>query len=55
MILNKIDLLPYVNFDIETCCRYARSVNPAVTILQTSATRGDGLSAWYEWLGERIH
>lgn len=55
VILNKIDLLPYVNFDIETCCRYARSVNPAVTILQTSATRGDGLSAWYEWLGERIH
>ncbi|MDT0551168.1 hydrogenase nickel incorporation protein HypB, partial [Streptomyces lonegramiae] len=43
VILNKIDLLPYVDFDVETCCRHARSVNPDVTILPTSATRGDGL------------
>ncbi|AKS34755.1 hydrogenase nickel incorporation protein HypB [Mycolicibacterium goodii] len=55
VILNKIDLLPYVDFDVGRCCGYARSVNPNVTILQTSATRGDGLAEWYEWLATRMN
>jgi hydrogenase nickel incorporation protein HypB len=50
MILNKIDLLPYVPFDIERCLAYARQVNPALEVLQLSATRGDGLADWYHWL-----
>jgi hydrogenase nickel incorporation protein HypB len=50
MILNKIDLLPYVQFDVDRCLAYARQVNPALHILQISATRGDGLAAWYAWL-----
>lgn len=54
VILNKIDLLPYVDFDLETCCRHARSVNPDVSILPTSATRGDGLEAWYAWVDAHI-
>lgn len=54
VILNKIDLLPYVDFDVETCCGHARSVNPTVTILPTSATSGDGLPAWYDWLDSAI-
>ncbi|MBU8813082.1 hydrogenase nickel incorporation protein HypB [Mycolicibacterium goodii] len=54
VILNKIDLLPYVDFDIDTCCGYAQSVNPGIMILQTSATRGDGLAGWYDWLGARL-
>ncbi|MBN4076956.1 hydrogenase nickel incorporation protein HypB [Mariprofundus ferrooxydans] len=50
MILNKIDLLPYLNFDVEQCMEYARRVNPGITILQLSATTGVGMDAWYQWI-----
>jgi hydrogenase nickel incorporation protein HypB len=54
VLINKIDLVPYVNFDLETCFGYARSVNPGVHILPISATRGDGLDAWYDWIRAEI-
>jgi len=54
MILNKIDLLPYVQFDVDRCLAYARQVNPALQILQISATRGDGLTEWYAWLRQAM-
>ena len=50
LIVNKIDLLPYVDFDLETCTSYARSVNPSVNILPVSATTGEGVQAWYDWI-----
>jgi hydrogenase nickel incorporation protein HypB len=50
MVLNKIDLLPYVSFDVERCLTYARRVNPSIRVFQISATRGDGLNEWYQWL-----
>jgi hydrogenase nickel incorporation protein HypB len=50
MILNKIDLLPYVKFDVERCLAFARQVNPQIRVLPLSATRGDGLDGWYAWL-----
>jgi len=50
MILNKIDLLPYVDFDVERCLAYARQVNPGLRIFQLSATKGTGLADWYGWL-----
>ena len=50
VIINKIDLVPYVTFDLETCFGFARSVNPGVEILPVSATSGDGLDAWYDWI-----
>jgi hydrogenase nickel incorporation protein HypB len=53
MILNKIDLLPYVQFDVGRCLEYARQVNPGLRILQVSAMRGDGLADWYAWLREQ--
>jgi hydrogenase nickel incorporation protein HypB len=53
VILNKIDLLPYVPFDLERCLGYVRQVNPRLHILQVAATRGDGLADWYGWLRER--
>jgi hydrogenase nickel incorporation protein HypB len=53
MILNKIDLLPYVPFYAEKCVAYARQVNPRIGVLPVSATRGDGLDAWCEWIRER--
>jgi hydrogenase nickel incorporation protein HypB len=53
VLLNKIDLLPYVAFDRDRWRRHARTVNPRVLDLAVSATRGDGLEAWYEWLRVR--
>lgn len=50
MILNKIDLLPYVKFDVEKCLSFARSVNPTIEIFQVSATTGEGMNEWYKWL-----
>lgn len=50
MILNKVDLLPYLDFDVAECVEYARRVNPAIQVLQLSATRGTGLKAWYDWV-----
>ncbi len=50
MILNKIDLLPYLQFDVEQCIDYARRVNPGIKVLQVSATTGEGMDAWYRWV-----
>jgi hydrogenase nickel incorporation protein HypB len=50
MILNKIDLLPHLNFDVARCKDYARRVNPGITILELSATTGEGMQAWLDWL-----
>ena len=55
MLLNKIDLLPYLKFDVERCIAYARSVNPAIEVLQVSAQTGAGMEAWYRWLRSRVH
>lgn len=50
MLLNKIDLLPHVDFDVNKCIEYARRVNPEIQVLQLSARTGEGLDAWYEWI-----
>lgn len=53
MLLSKLDLLPYVSFDLERCLTYARQVNPEIEVLQVSAKSGQGLAAWYDWLRAR--
>ena len=50
LLLNKIDLLPYLNFDVEKCIEYAQRVNPGIQILQVSATTGEGMTDWYQWI-----
>jgi len=50
MVINKVDLLPYVSFDVERCVAQARRVNPEIDVLLVSATRGDGMAAWLDWL-----
>jgi len=50
MLLNKIDLLPHLNFDVEKCIEYARRVNPGIKVIQVSATTGEGMETWYQWL-----
>ncbi|MDQ7051279.1 MAG: hydrogenase nickel incorporation protein HypB [Enterobacterales bacterium] len=54
MILNKIDLLPYLSFDLEECIKAAKTVNPKIKIFQVSATSGEGLTQWYDWLKEQL-
>ncbi|HEY7485712.1 MAG TPA: hydrogenase nickel incorporation protein HypB [Streptosporangiaceae bacterium] len=53
VLLNKVDLLPYVDFDEQRFEGSVRRVNPAARVLRISATRGDGMSGWYDWLRER--
>ncbi|YAI81679.1 MAG: hydrogenase nickel incorporation protein HypB [cyanobacterium endosymbiont of Rhopalodia sterrenbergii] len=50
MILTKIDLLPYLQFDVNRCLDYAKQVNPNICIFQVSSMTGQGLSIWYDWL-----
>nr|WP_228273702.1 hydrogenase nickel incorporation protein HypB [Rhodocyclus tenuis] len=50
MLVNKIDLLPYLNFDFEACLANARRVNPHIEVLPVSAVSGEGLEAWFSWL-----
>ncbi len=50
MLLNKVDLLPHLTFDVARCIDYARRVNPGLAVLPVSATTGEGLEAWYDWL-----
>ncbi|WP_280233340.1 hydrogenase nickel incorporation protein HypB [Nocardia cyriacigeorgica] len=50
VLVNKIDLLPYVDFDLELCGRHANAVNPGIELLPLSATTGAGMNEWYEWL-----
>lgn len=50
LLINKIDLLPYLDFDVERCKAFARQVNPKIEILEFSCRNGDGMQAWYEWL-----
>ena len=50
MVLNKTDLLPYLDFDVPKCIEYARRVNPGIEVLLVSAKTGAGLDTWVEWL-----
>jgi hydrogenase nickel incorporation protein HypB len=54
MILNKIDLLPHVEFDAERAATNAREVNPDVVIMHLSARTGAGLDAWYGWVRQQL-
>ena len=50
MILNKIDLLPYVDFDVEVAARHARHLNADLALFEVSCRTGEGLEKWYSWL-----
>jgi hydrogenase nickel incorporation protein HypB len=53
VLLNKTDLLPYVDFDVREYASGLRKVTPDALLLQLSATTGDGMQAWYDWLRRR--
>jgi len=53
MLLNKVDLLPHLRFDVARCIDYARRVNPAIEVIPVSAVSGVGLDAWLDWIEQR--
>jgi hydrogenase nickel incorporation protein HypB len=50
MIVNKVDLLPYVPFDLRKAEENARKVHPGMEVLETSCTTGQGIDEWIQWL-----
>jgi hydrogenase nickel incorporation protein HypB len=50
VVVNKLDLLPHLDFDLDRFFANVRAVNPAATIIQLSARTGAGTAAWYDWL-----
>jgi len=54
MLINKIDLLPYLRFDLEQCKTFARQVNPQIRIFELSCQSGAGMAEWYNWLRTNV-
>ncbi len=54
LVINKIDVLPYFDFDLEKVCAYARMRNPAIEIFPISAKTGEGMDAWLDWLRRQV-
>ncbi len=54
MLLNKVDLLPYVDFDVERARRFSTRLNQNLTIYELSCRSGEGLTPWYDWLREAL-
>ena len=50
MLINKTDLLPHVQFDVDAAVAYARRMRPGLDVIRLSATTGEGFDAWLEWL-----
>jgi len=55
MLLNKVDLLPHLSFDVERCVANARRVHPAIEIIEISATSGEGMGDWLRWIERGAH
>ncbi len=55
MVLNKTDLLPHLDFDVERCIEFARRIRPEMRVLQLSARTGEGMEAWLAWLEAGAH
>lgn len=53
-VLNKADLLPYTDFDMQSAQHDLQTIHPGIEILQTSATKGEGLEAWVNWLRAQV-
>ncbi len=55
MVVSKIDLLPYLKFDVSQAIEYAKRVNPSLEVIQLSAESGEGIDTWNEWLLQRLN
>ena len=54
LIINKIDLMPYVDFNLEKAEKDALSINPGLRIFRVSCKTAEGLQGWLDWLSEQI-
>jgi hydrogenase nickel incorporation protein HypB len=54
LLVNKCDLLPYLQFDIEQAIAYARRVNPLIEVIRVSATSGEGMADWLAWIEKGV-
>jgi len=53
LLINKIDLLPYVDFDLKACIDYPRRINPDIEVIQLSARSGEGMERWIDWISQQ--
>ena len=54
VLVNKTDVMPYFDFDLDTLCKNVAMRNPKARVIPISAQTGDGMDAWYRWLRERV-
>ena len=54
MLINKIDLLPHLRFDLPKCREYAQRIHPGIKIFEVSCYTSEGLAEWYAWLREQV-
>lgn len=54
-LINKVDLLPYLKFDLKKAVDFAAQVNPRLAFIEVSATSGEGMEKWYSWLKHAQH
>lgn len=54
LLINKIDLLPYVDCEMEELRRDARAINPRLKVIEVSCKTGVGMREWYDWLGDQV-
>ena len=55
VLLNKIDLIPYTNFNFENFRSDLNKINAQIPLFEVSCTRGDGLKGWYKWISDQLH
>lgn len=54
VLVNKMDVLPYFNFDLEKCTEYVKMRNPKAQVIPICAVTGEGMGAWYDWLRREV-
>ena len=54
VLVNKMDVLPYSNFDLEKCTEYVKMRNPKAQVIPICAATGEGMDAWYDWLRREV-
>jgi hydrogenase nickel incorporation protein HypB len=54
LIINKIDLLPYVKFDFESLVKSLKKLNPKLTLIKLSCKTGEGIGEWVDWLRQKL-
>lgn len=54
LLINKVDVLPYFDFDIEACSKRVKKLNPNIKIIPISSRTGEGMEEWYAWLRSEV-